>query len=289
MNDCLKYLTDRIIIISGVGRSGTTILGKVIGSMKNVFYLFEPAIMKFENNKEIFRKVLFEDYLLPLVQGRTVNFNPDDWSYIYDYKYPYEIKESYKLSRKSDALKWLENNNVSFVIKTNDVQNNFHFFKQVFPNCKFIHIIRNGYEVVESSINRGWFKDDYDYMDHLIENVNMPLYLKMKINIVDYVNRFNPETRAAIVWSELNRTAYYHKSEPNFYFLKYEDLCNNSGREINNITKKFNMELTNLSKIHIESIVNFKKEKKRIYCLNKINDSYRDVFIKENKKYGYVI
>ena len=47
MIDYNKYLKNRVIIISGVGRSGTTILGKIIGSMENTFYFFEPAIMKY--------------------------------------------------------------------------------------------------------------------------------------------------------------------------------------------------------------------------------------------------
>ena len=38
----LKNLADRSICLTGIGRSGTTILGAVVHSFKNVEYAFEP-------------------------------------------------------------------------------------------------------------------------------------------------------------------------------------------------------------------------------------------------------
>ena len=43
-----ELFKNKTLIITGVGRSGTTLLGKVIGSMTPVFYLFEPE--DFENH-----------------------------------------------------------------------------------------------------------------------------------------------------------------------------------------------------------------------------------------------
>ena len=95
--DYNKIFNNKIVVITGVARSGTTILAKIIGSFCDVNYLFEPAIMllvppliqkKFLSEKQgadLLKGVLFEDFYLQMIQGRYVNFNKNDDSYIGNY------------------------------------------------------------------------------------------------------------------------------------------------------------------------------------------------------------
>ena len=86
--DYKAIFKDRVVIITGVGRSGTSILGKLLGSMQPSHYLYEPAILKLmpaiAGDNEL-GAILFEDYFLPLVQGRSFNFNVLEDSSIYNY------------------------------------------------------------------------------------------------------------------------------------------------------------------------------------------------------------
>ena len=86
--DPTDYLRGRTVLIMGAGRSGTTILSQVVGSMKPVIYVFEPVLLRlmlrFVAAKDIklaLRSVFFEDYLLPRVQGRRLDCDPDDKSF----------------------------------------------------------------------------------------------------------------------------------------------------------------------------------------------------------------
>ena len=90
--DYETVLQDRVIIITGAGRSGTTILGKLIGSMDPAFYFFEPTIVKFgymHCDLDALRAIFVEDYVLPLIQGRNINSNENDDSYIGNYEDPW--------------------------------------------------------------------------------------------------------------------------------------------------------------------------------------------------------
>ena len=97
--DYKGILKDRVIIITGVGRSGTTLLGKILGSMRPAQYFFEPTALKWlpflptvlpldddaEYVYDALRATLVEDYILPQIQGRNLNLNPLDDSYTYQY------------------------------------------------------------------------------------------------------------------------------------------------------------------------------------------------------------
>ena len=76
-------MKNKVIIISGAARSGTSILGKILGSCKKVEYLYEPETFnylsflrnKVENKvwKNLIERYLTENFLR-LVNGRSLNF-----------------------------------------------------------------------------------------------------------------------------------------------------------------------------------------------------------------------
>ena len=73
---------DRVLFITGTGRTGTTILGRLIATMSPVYYLFEPALLLLCDweKGDFIRATLFEDYFLPEIHGRC-NPNPNDWTH----------------------------------------------------------------------------------------------------------------------------------------------------------------------------------------------------------------
>ena len=164
----------RVLIITGAGRSGTTILGKVIGSLKPTYYLFEPALMKLipfliaydQSNRRVYslliRSILFEDYFLQVIHGRSLNYNVRDDSYIGNYVSQPDIEKRWNdLARRQDVINYIHNEDPLFVIKTPEFQPLCSIARQMFIEPKFIHVIRCGYDIVSSTLKRGWYTDTY--------------------------------------------------------------------------------------------------------------------------------
>jgi hypothetical protein len=286
-NDATEILTDRVLIITGVGRSGTSILGKVIGSMSPVYYLFEPAIMKwlYDSIDPIwFRSILFEDYFLPIVQGRHLNNNPEDWTYWRDYYMENEVIAARKyLDRRDDAIAFLKLRRPLFVIKSNEFQALMPLAQGIFPGCRFIHIIRNGNDVVNSAIGRDWYTDEWcnNYMiDWAIDNgVKTPWYLDGED--VKRWPKWNAITRAACVWRHLvdSGMTFLMNKNRNGEITFYEYFIDDPEADIEDIRYDFNLEITENTRKHIDSIESFQQ---KIYpnIMNDIEEPERGKFIK---------
>ena len=82
------------IFISGLPRSGTTLLGKIFGSFSDLEYHFEPpcfylilslyasSFLSFEQAKIIISLILSEELILESAHGRSINLRPNDDSQI---------------------------------------------------------------------------------------------------------------------------------------------------------------------------------------------------------------
>jgi len=165
----------RILIIMGVGRSGTTLLGKIMGSMRPTYYVFEPAIMKYLFHptgvlRDVY-PILCEDYFLPIVQGRKIDINSRDDTYHENYwatatEYGIAWRQN-NLQRRKDAIEYIKEENPLFIIKVREFHACMDIVKKIFPNVQFLHIMRNPFSVIESAVERDWYSDEY--MDNIID------------------------------------------------------------------------------------------------------------------------
>lgn len=290
MIDYQEYLQDRVLIISGVGRSGTTILGKIVGSAKNTLYFFEPAIMKYlpaliwlnnknrndinQNDKlvDMFISTLFEDYILPAVQGRNININQKDWSYFGNYQTQEELCKRFKLNRRLDALRWMKLERPYIVIKTNEAQHLYHVFNDIFDAVKILHINRNKFEVIASMIKRGWFTDDYQSID-LLNISGIPLYVESKYRSNKrWFEKWNQETRIAYICGRLNKLAEdYAMIQDNIKSINYESLVNYPYGIINEIFTWCGLYRTSLTDKNIDSLTNHHSTELSIEQCNEID------------------
>jgi hypothetical protein len=302
--DYKSIFKDRVLIITGVGRSGTTILGKLIGSMKPTYYLFEPAIMKYmlsidfdietgNGQKELIsaiRGVLLEDYFLPQIQGRNLNHNKKDDSY-YGHYYTGTLDamwNSYDLSRRKDAIKYIEQENPLFIIKTNEFQPLLNIARRIFRGVKFIHIIRNGNDVIQSTLKKGWYSDEYmenqivDWVERRNEN-NIPWYIDDVSKNLWY--HWNRETRIACVWRCLVEKC--KEDYDDTFVIHYEYLLTDPEGVILSLTPVLlEYRITEITKRHIEAIKSYKKSNYP-KITNKIEQPERDKFCKLMEKLWY--
>ena len=240
---------DKVIIITGTGRSGTTIIGKIIGSMEPCYYLFEPSIMKFYDSVDAFRSVLFEDYWMLQVQGRNVNVNSTEDSYIGNY-----ISRG-RIRTREDALNRCSESKIC--IKVTEYTWNKFTFDDSFPGTKWVHIHRNGNDVVWSMVKRGWFTDDYmrsGFLDKTFEGV--PWFLSKYAAVgelrdvmlsLDGWTKYNQTTRCAAVWRSVTEKGI----DSDMLQIKYENL---SEYDFNSLADNLGLKISKLTRKHIGSI-----------------------------------
>ena len=134
----------RPVFIIGCGRSGTTILGKILSKHKNVTYLNEP------------RKLWFSVYP-----------ETDIWSheaYQRDGKLLLTEDDASKSKNKKISrifrYETFKSGNPVLVEKLPINSFRLYFIKSIFPDARFIYIYRNGLEVarsIEKLVDKGWF------------------------------------------------------------------------------------------------------------------------------------
>ena len=272
---------DRLLIINGVGRSGTTILGTLIASLRPVFYVFEPALIKYCTDLSVLKGVLYEDYFLREIHGRG-NTNPYDDTYCINYMTKKELHERRVINRKNESIEKYKKLNPLFVVKTTEYDNLF------LSNVKRIDIIRNGFDVIQSAVNKGWYTDDYcnkhmvyRHYPHWLCNVPVLDGIDHE-TIVNWPN-YSPLTRAACVWRIcVNKITCqpkfirYEDFDPRVFTLEFMQLYDLKGSE----------KTTEVMKL-IESYerTNYQRNEN---ILNKIEEPERDSFIFAMESLGYL-
>ena len=290
-----NILKNKLIIITGFSRSGTTILGKVIGSMYPAIYCFEPSLMKYLNTygiTDVPAKLLFETYFLNEIQGRG-NMNPHDDSYSLNYLSWCDIVTGRdKLRRRGDAEKHIIENNYNFICKNTELQYQMEMMSEFFPGVRFIHIIRNGYDAVESAIERGWYTDEYCNSSTVEDMI-----FHYKCDIPRFIDEscweswpdWNVETRAACAWrsSVTSGIDYKHRYPEKCIQFRCEDFQLNPRKYAKFFEKQFGLKATRLTDKHIADMGIFMPNKRKHSYLTKITEPELSKFINLNKKLKY--
>lgn len=108
------------------------------------------------------RAVLFEDYFLQFLHGRTANFNPADDSYVGHYTPEERVRQRWvDLRRRDDVVHMLPEGNDLFVVKNPEMQPLCGVITETFPGAVIIHVLRHGNDVVQYTVQRGWYTDAY--------------------------------------------------------------------------------------------------------------------------------
>lgn len=241
--DYRRIFDNRLVVITGVSRSGTSILGKIVGSFDNVIYLYEPLVMRFIPTlakkgpvdfglaSQLLKGILFEDYYLQLLHGRNLNFKKTDNSYIGNYQNLKNVEERWlKYERRGDILDDIYGGKYLFVLKINEMQPLFRVLDNIFSGIRFIHIIRDGNEVISSSLKRGWYTDEY--LNHNMMQWMRPGQIKAPWFIpekdLNGFRRWNAVTRNAYIWRTLVKSGMeYGAGNDGYLEIRYEELLAN--------------------------------------------------------------
>jgi len=225
------------IVISGSARSGTTIVGNIIHSFKNVEYAFEPPLLysllpliselNEDHWKLLYETYLYEEFLMSAISGRGINCNRMDDSSIYKVKSEKLINERLSKSlRKIDGEKLAQKSRI--VYKMPDVVPFLCRLKEYYPGTTVLIVLRKATYVFNSLLEKGWFSDKMLKEENLI----WPYRCLNGIRIPFWVT--SGDDKSWCEMDELHRIAYYYISVhspvekiPNCITVKYDDLIEN--------------------------------------------------------------
>ncbi|MBI28502.1 MAG: hypothetical protein CMI95_01245, partial [Pelagibacteraceae bacterium] len=245
--------------ITGCPRSGTTILGKILSTLKGVEYSFEPEtlfsllplIQKInkKNWSDIYENYLIEDLFYNLCTGRKINLKQTDDSSIFHSLNKKQINKKLKLNlRRKDFDRYLKKNKKILIIKAPSLASSFVKLQNYYPQNKFIVTKRSNSALISSMVQKGWFKKS----GHL--------YLPK------YISKYGLETKSYKTWINsnekekiqiyINLVEKHLKKIKKKYIVNYEQLIKNPNKVVGEICNYLNLKKTHKTKEIIEQVHN---------------------------------
>ncbi len=164
-----RTTTFNVVIITGVCRSGKTLLARLVGSMSNVEYLDEPWLQETlplmphigymdrvaaRHTMVASTQELMNDSIL----YRQGNFRPTDLSTVWNTKHPHEILHRLvQLQSRDDVVAYIAAHDSTLLLVLADTPPFIDFFYEAFPACKVIHMVRNGFDVATEVAHKQWY------------------------------------------------------------------------------------------------------------------------------------
>ncbi len=163
-------VTDKVsnaICISGIARSGTTIMGRLIHSLKNVEYAFEPTMlmhlflladhMPEKSWRVLYQSCLYQQILMDSIAGRSLNFNSNDDSYIFKSKSIAEIASRFDGENRFNTIfERTRNSHVAY--KLPNIVPLLPKLRERYPDSRIMIMLRSPDAVVLSLKRKGWFR-----------------------------------------------------------------------------------------------------------------------------------
>jgi len=240
---------DRTIFAYGSGRSGTTLLAKLIDSSRSVIYRHEPDKTSPNNDipflPESEQYLEFADvsrrYLRHLcgersafVNGKKPLFEKDFRSMagttLLRFLIP-AIAVAEKVGIKLPIPDLAKNNNYLTLIKSVNSLGRVPMFAQAMPEMKFIHIVRHPGAIIASQL-RG-IEQNKMGQELFINSVSKMSNTRFFPIDIEIISNASFEEKSAYIWMIQNDKSYRELSgKANYMLISYEDLCVNMSHRV---------------------------------------------------------
>ncbi len=301
------------VMLTGIFRSGTTILGKLVGSMKNVEFSYDPPlistldylIMNRMIDKEIaagiFRTYMAEDIMLNYHHGRGYNMRPDDGSCIFNMKTKEDVDFRWKnIKGVNDAIRLMHNLKSRLVFKSVIRYTIIPTLLKYYEGMKIVEIERDPRRVLSSVLAKRWFdpelmqKEDYtgNWPYHPeYEDKNIPYFADEKTaSQWDDVNDVTRTVRIlnALIKRKNEVLSEIKKDFPGCYIsVRYEDLLKDPKKVVRSIEEFTGLEQTSITKNLISTVRATKSAFDTDMLMKECDDEDRKEFEMNIKELGY--
>jgi len=257
---------EKPIFIVGVPRSGTTLLYSLLGQHSDLGWFSNHTSKKFFNEnylKSIYlRRRIFGLRKMPHpVDTFTLRFfstiespteNWDLWEMVFNGDWDCKISEKNLEVIKKKIIETLRiSKKKRFLSKAPRNSIKIPLINKVFPDSKFIHIIRDGRAVVNSMINKA--------KENPSGYFGIPLKTQEK-------NDMNQIEKHSIQWKQVIeeiRKSSKNLMENQYFEIRYEDLIKNTKKCLDEITKFCELPCFNF--VYIKNGVRYNTEDKDPY------------------------
>jgi len=150
------------------------------------------------------------------------------------------------LLRHSDAMAFISETQPLFIIKSNEFAASLTS-APIFTGQRVLHIIRNGLDVVTSSIERGWYTDEWCARQiDWAETTGAPWWADTEAKLA--WGELTPLTRAASCWRALLN---YADVIPGVRRIQYEELAGNPAHFVGLFEQWYGLKQTEITERHI--------------------------------------
>jgi hypothetical protein len=272
LTEAQKKNTKDTLIITGAPRSGTSLLGKLISTLGEIEYHFEPPLVWVLSGllsmKAISPSVaslllqlyLHEELFIESVHGRKANLRPGDDSLVLNSIPWAELNLRWQVIRnRDDAVRYIADKKLRLALKMPSVVDAIPFFKEALPESKFIIIMRDGRDVVRSIIKKGWLSNDgleENYWPYkVIDGKKIPHLVEDSMAI--QWGNMNEATRACYLWrrdAEFALQARESGLGDRLHILSYEELRQNPSAIMDELAQFLSTRTTDLTKLGTMSV-----------------------------------
>ena len=221
------------IYIIGMGRSGTTVLGKILSLHPDLGFINEPkAMWYFANNEDDLIGSYTDKDAKYILNAENVQNNSS-----------IKIHKLYAFYLRAIFTKRVLDKYPEMIFRV-------PFLKKIFPDAKFVFIYRNGWDASSSSDNwsklnsktmknneiHDWWGKNNRKWNLLINQVaTKDIMLRNELNSLKAIN--NSNDKSAIEWLLTMNKGYelMNNETTNILSVKYEDLIENPEQELNKI------------------------------------------------------
>ena len=297
-----KMLVNKLLLIDGVGRTGKTLLSKILPTLQNFEQVeftdfLEQTLAGVNLNKvsldysESFIISTFNELFYNKLLGRKLNFRPTDITSVANFNNKKIYEQRLKIPEGNNIIRKIKRNKNFFPFMTHDVMANHHLVEKMNLNYKMIEIYRNPFDVAYSWYKQGWgFRFDKDPRSSTLSTkyygTLIPWY------VFNYKKKWlkmnNVERCASIVLKLIEQTIKNHKKikkKGKIYTLSYEKFIENSEDEISKIckflkTKKTTFTKTKLIEEKCPNIIDINKqdEKRKFIKSNISSKMYKRLY-----------
>lgn len=267
-----------MVLITGAGRSGTGITGRILGSCENAVFAYEPpwllaiAPLMAANHLEsqaakfLLEVCIHDAEFYPQLIGRKVNLRPG-YSNSFNYLTWEELLRRLALpDRRRDYHRMAGRENLRFVFKMPDVHLVLGKLLELFPQLKIIHLMRHGKDVIASGLRRQWYTDEF-YKNWTVTWFSClgqrwpacPWFVEERYQ--DHWIGWNPATRAAYSWARmvqhgLEVTKAY---QDRVLTVRYETVAANISQESQRLAEWAGLRLSALSRQHMDQLRDYEQ------------------------------
>ncbi len=233
-----KNINRNTLWITGTGRSGTTIIGKILASFKNTQYFYEPDFLpsllylsdKIKKNhfNHLFENYFYIDLIKNGLNNRRINLNKRDDSYFFNSK----NKSDLKIKRNFDIFNSKKGKVPKVIIKLPDFVEQILKLKDFF-NFKIIYVDRDPLEVINSMIKKKWWSKNLNRTFPVIEFKKefYPWWLK-RSQYNEWKN-LNEYERCALYIIRIKKSL---KNNQKIKIINYADLISDPNKFVKNLS-----------------------------------------------------